>query len=129
VLLRQRPGSAKGVIFMTLEDEAGAANIIVWPKTFERFRKEVLTGRMLIVSGKLQREGLVIHLIADRIVDATAMLGELTAGEFVLEEVGMARADEGRTGVTTEQRLLGRQREEDRRARAEAILPRSRDFH
>ena len=61
VLIRQRPGSAKGVIFSTLEDETGIANIITWPKTFERYRRMVLAARLLGVRGTLQREHGVIH--------------------------------------------------------------------
>ena len=66
VLVRQRPGTASGVIFATLEDESSVANIIVWPKTFERFRRDLLGARFLGVEGRLQREGEVIHIIAYR---------------------------------------------------------------
>ena len=65
VLVRQRPGTAKGVIFATLEDETGIANIVVWSHVFERFRRTVLAARLLMVSGRLQRQGLVIHVVAD----------------------------------------------------------------
>ena len=65
VLVRQRPGTASGVIFMTVEDETGVANIVVWPKVFEQFRRIVLTSRLIGIEGKLQREGLVVHVIAD----------------------------------------------------------------
>ncbi len=77
VLVRQRPGSAKGVIFMTIEDETGVANIIVWPKTFERFRREVLGSRLVRVEGRLQNESNVIHVVADRIVDLSGELAWL----------------------------------------------------
>ena len=77
VLARQRPGTAKGVIFATLEDETGVANIIVWPKTFERFRRIVLTARLLKVTGRLQREGIVTHLIAERLEDCSPLLDSL----------------------------------------------------
>ena len=77
VLVRQRPGSAKGVIFTTLEDETGIANIIVWPKVFEAFRPIVMRARLLRARGKLQREGLVIHVVADQVEDCTHMLGDL----------------------------------------------------
>ena len=79
VLARQRPGTAKGVIFATLEDETGTANIIVWPKTFERFRRIVLTSRLLKVTGELQREGIVTHLIAAGLEDCSALLDGLAA--------------------------------------------------
>ena len=66
VLVRQRPGTAKGVIFMTLEDETDIANIIVWPKAFEKNRRTVMTARFLAVRGRLQRAGLVIHVVAEK---------------------------------------------------------------
>jgi error-prone DNA polymerase len=78
VLVRQRPGTAKGVIFMTLEDEAGVANVIVWPKAFERLRATVIGARFVAVSGKLQNEAGVIHIIAERMEDLTPMLGQLS---------------------------------------------------
>jgi error-prone DNA polymerase len=78
VLVRQRPGTASGVIFMTLEDETGIANIIVWPKVFERLRPIVIGARFVAVTGKLQSESGVIHLIADRMEDFTSMLGLLS---------------------------------------------------
>ncbi|MGE3934403.1 MAG: error-prone DNA polymerase [Rhodospirillaceae bacterium] len=79
VLIRQRPGTASGVIFMTLEDETGVANIVVWPAVFERFRRTVLTARLLRVRGPMQRDGAVIHVIADRLVDLTGRLRDLGA--------------------------------------------------
>ena len=78
VLVRQRPGSANGVIFMTLEDETGIANTIVWPKVFETFRPVVLGARLTAVTGKLQNEQGVIHVIADRIEDLTPLLRRLS---------------------------------------------------
>jgi error-prone DNA polymerase len=77
VITRQHPASAAGTIFLTLEDEAGSANIIVWQRLAESFRREVLAARLLGVHGQLQREGEVIHLVARRLVDHTALLGEL----------------------------------------------------
>ena len=77
VLVRQRPGTAKGVIFATLEDETGVANIIVWPDVFARCRKTVLAARLLGVEGPLQREGLVTHVIARRLFDLTPRLAAL----------------------------------------------------
>jgi error-prone DNA polymerase len=71
VLVRQRPGTAKGVIFMTLEDETDIANIIVWPNAFAGNRRIVMGARFLAVRGRLQRAGLVIHVIAERFVDLT----------------------------------------------------------
>jgi error-prone DNA polymerase len=77
VIGRQRPGTASGVIFMTLEDETGVANVIVWPRMFEKNRKTVLRSRLLSVTGEVEREGLVIHVVADRMRDETAQLFDL----------------------------------------------------
>ncbi len=77
VLVRQRPGTAKGVIFITLEDETGVANIIVWRTLYERFRRAVIAGRLLRVTGRLQRESGVAHVIAEKIEDLSHLLDEL----------------------------------------------------
>ena len=74
ILVRQKPGSAKGVLFITIEDETGVANIILWPDRFEAQRTVVMSSAMISVTGVVQREGEVIHVIADRIHDRTAML-------------------------------------------------------
>jgi error-prone DNA polymerase len=74
VLVRQRPGSAQGVLFVTIEDETGHANLIVWPSVFERRRRELLSATMLACRGKLQKEGDVIHVIADEITDLSTLL-------------------------------------------------------
>ncbi|WP_089173082.1 error-prone DNA polymerase [Bosea sp. AS-1] len=74
VLVRQRPGSAKGVMFITLEDESGIANLVVWPKVFERFRRTILSAGMVAVRGRIQREGEVVHLVAQRLTDLSADL-------------------------------------------------------
>jgi error-prone DNA polymerase len=74
VLVRQRPGSARGVLFITIEDETGHANLIVWPSVFDRQRRLVLTASMLACRGKLQREGEVIHVIADQLTDLSPLL-------------------------------------------------------
>jgi error-prone DNA polymerase len=79
VLVRQRPGSAKGVIFATLEDESGVANVIVWPDIFARYRQVVLKASLLAVEGRLQRENAVIHLVAQRMTDLSARLNALAA--------------------------------------------------
>jgi error-prone DNA polymerase len=86
VLVRQRPDSASGVIFMTLEDESGIANIIVWPKVFETFRPIVLGARLISVTGKLQNESDVIHVVADRIDDLTPLLKRLSEEPALLDE-------------------------------------------
>ncbi len=79
VLVRQQPGTASGVIFMTLEDETGVANVVVWPRVFERFRRALLAGSLLGVAGRVQRDesGQVIHVIADRVVDLSRHLSTL----------------------------------------------------
>ena len=92
VLVRQRPGTAKGVIFMTLEDETGVANVIVWPKAFERLRAIVLGARFVAVTGKLQSEQGVIHIVAERMNDLTPMLGLLSEAGATIG--ALARADE-----------------------------------
>jgi DNA polymerase III alpha subunit len=77
VLIRQRPGSANGVVFITIEDETGIANLIVWPAILERFRRAALGATLLCCTGKLQREESVIHVVADRLQDMTARLNTL----------------------------------------------------
>ncbi|MFZ0559687.1 MAG: error-prone DNA polymerase [Methylovirgula sp.] len=79
VLVRQRPGSASGVIFMTLEDETGVANAIVWPKVFEMLRPIVIAARLIAISGKLQSESGVIHVVVERAEDLTPLLGLLSS--------------------------------------------------
>jgi len=98
VLVRQRPGSAKGVIFTTLEDETGVANAVVWTHIFQRYRKVVLKASLIGVAGKLQREGLVIHVVADRLIDLSTRLEELQTRPRDIYvppfERSLARADE-----------------------------------
>ncbi len=80
VLVRQRPGTAKGVIFISLEDETGVANVVVWARTYEKFRRAVVAGRMLRVTGPIQRDGMVVHIIARQIDDISWMLDDLARG-------------------------------------------------
>ncbi|CUH77987.1 Error-prone DNA polymerase [Tritonibacter multivorans] len=82
VILRQRPGTAKGVIFLTLEDETGVVNIIVWRKIYEQFRRAVIAGRLLRVTGRIQRADGVVHVIAETIEDISPML------DLLLEQQG-----------------------------------------
>ena len=77
VITRQRPGTATGVEFLTLEDETGPLNVIVWSSLFERERRIVLGARLMGVTGEVQREGEVVHLIARKLEDRTALLGGL----------------------------------------------------
>ena len=79
VILRQRPGTAKGVIFITLEDETGTVNIVVWRKIFERYRRAVISARLMRVTGRLQRADGVTHVIAEKIEDISPLLDQLLA--------------------------------------------------
>jgi error-prone DNA polymerase len=74
VLVRQRPGSAKGVLFVTIEDETGVANAILWPDKFETYRRQIMSASMIAVRGRMQKEGEIIHVIADRITNLDPML-------------------------------------------------------
>ncbi|HEX2528279.1 MAG TPA: error-prone DNA polymerase [Geminicoccus sp.] len=107
VLVRQRPGSAKGVVFLTIEDETGIANIVLWPKTFEAFRPAAMGARMLMVRGRLQREDGVTHLVAEHIEDWTDFLRTLADMERTQQERNAAR----------------------RHPRNVRTIPPSRDFH
>jgi error-prone DNA polymerase len=82
VLVRQQPGPANGVIFMTIEDETDIANIIIWPKIFAANRRIVMTGRFLAVRGRLQRVGLVVHVLAESFTDLSGELGRLTDDQY-----------------------------------------------
>lgn len=77
VLVRQRPGSAKGVMFVTVEDETGIANLVVWTKVFEKFRRIILSSGMIAVKGRIQREGEVVHLVVYRITDLSSELASI----------------------------------------------------
>ena len=77
VLVRQKPGSAKGVMFITIEDETGIANIVVWPSLFEKRRRVVLGASMMAIQGKIQREGEVVHLIARQLEDLSGDISAL----------------------------------------------------
>ena len=126
VLVRQRPGSSKGVVFMTLEDETGIVNVVVWPKVFDAFRPVVMGGRMLLIEGRLQRaadaEGGVVHLIAETLVDRTADLALLSEAEPPIRPpMGDDAAKSGGDPRTRQDR--------HRHPRDVRILPKSRDFH
>jgi error-prone DNA polymerase len=130
VLVRQRPGSAKGVVFMTLEDETGIANIVVWPKVMERFRKEVMGARLILVEGYIQSSPeQVTHLVAQRLFDRSHDL------------VGLANDALSRKHALPVGPALVEPLHDDRRQHADnpaqkirhprnvRILPASRDFH
>jgi error-prone DNA polymerase len=130
VLVRQRPGSAKGVVFMTLEDETGIANIVVWPKVMERFRKEVMGARLILVEGYIQSSPeQVTHLVARRLSDRSHDLAGLAddalgrkhpvpAGPALIEPLN----DDRREHLDNPARKI-------RHPRNVRILPPSRDFH
>jgi DNA-directed DNA polymerase III PolC len=112
VTCRQRPGSAKGVVFMTIEDESAVANVIVWPKIFERVRPVVLGARYVSVSGRVQSESGVIHVVAEELEDLTVWLAQLAEHGTDIEGTDiqvLARADEVRRPIEDhrEARSLG----------------------
>lgn len=82
VLVRQRPGTAKGVIFLTLEDETGTCNVVVWKNIYERFRRAIIAGRLLRVTGRVQRQGPVTHLVAETVEDISPMLDALLSPDL-----------------------------------------------
>lgn len=82
VLVRQRPGTAAGVCFITIEDETGFSNLVVWQSLFEKYRREILQSRLLMVEGKLQREGEVVHIIAQKLFDYTKLLKVIATKEY-----------------------------------------------
>jgi error-prone DNA polymerase len=126
VLVRQRPGTASGVIFMTLQDESGIANIVVWPRVFERFRAEVLGSRLVAIEGRIEREGAVVHLVADRIRDFTPLLAGLSATPLDPE---VARADEARRPPGIDARSHPRKVRHDLSQAAAKAMPAGRNFH
>jgi error-prone DNA polymerase len=122
VLIRQRPGSANGVIFSTLEDETGIANIITWPKIFERYRRTVLAARLLGVRGTLQSEQGVVHVVARELIDMSAQLNSLS------EKHGTA--DAFRSPTDQVKRGGSDPREKPKRAKGSLteVLPKGRNF-
>jgi error-prone DNA polymerase len=128
VLVRQRPGTAKNVIFATLEDETGIANIIIWDRVFQKNRRAVLASRLLAVRGELQREGRVIHLVAETFTDLTPHLTALANGKAFGDAV-LTRADEGRTGPHGGRDIAELRRREALERQARAAMPRGRNFH
>jgi len=131
ILVRQRPGSANGVVFLTLEDETGVANIIIWPDIFKRFRKVILSSRLIRVTGKLQREGVVTHIIAEDVVDLSDRLDALGDGRTL--EPAWARADEVKYGTHPDPRLSNNRGRKpaptSRHPRNNHITIKSRNFH
>ena len=130
VLVRQRPGSAKGVVFMTLEDETGIANIVVWPKVMERFRKEVMGARLVLVEGTIQSSPeKVVHLVAEKLFDCSRDLVQLANDAPSRKHplpVGPALIEPLQDDHNEHPNHPAQKHRHPRNVR---ILPRSRDFH
>lgn len=129
VLVRQRPGSSKGVVFMTIEDETGVANAVVWPQMLERYRKVVMGARLILIEGRIQRHEDIIHVVSTRLADNSDWL--LLLSEWAADmRVPVANADAVKKPVQGSAR--GPAHPHPRWAghpRAERIIPKSRDFH
>jgi error-prone DNA polymerase len=93
ILVRQRPGTASGICFITIEDETGTANLVVFQKLFDKYRKEIIQSRLLMVEGKLQKEGEVIHVIVRRCYNYSKLLSKLTVSKEDDLSLSMSRAD------------------------------------
>ena len=119
VLVRQRPGSAKGVVFMTIEDETGVTNAVIWPKVIETYRRQLMAASLILIEGRIQKspEG-VVHLVAVRLFDRTPDLLRLSDAHEARPE--LSRADE----IAYPQHP--RTSNHPRNAR---VIPKSRDFH
>ena len=122
VITRQRPGTASGVIFLTLEDETGVSNIVVWPKVYEIFRKAVIAGRLLRVMGRIQRDGQVVHVIAEDITDMSQLLSTLARPADAVPEVDSA------DHTIVDKRSAAGSTARHPREQAKKLFP-SRDFH
>ncbi|HZX58749.1 MAG TPA: error-prone DNA polymerase, partial [Mucilaginibacter sp.] len=106
VTVRQRPGTAKGVLFITIEDETGFANLVVWADKFDQYRKEILQTRLLMVEGKVQIEGKVIHVVVNKCFNLSGMLHKL-APEFKDAPIlTLARADETSAAIPNERNTI-----------------------
>jgi error-prone DNA polymerase len=123
ILVRQRPGTASGICFITIEDETGTANLVVFQKLFDHYRKEIIQSRLLMVEGQLQREGEVIHVIVKRCFNLTRLLHRLTTSkgdDLVVKP--MSRSDE-----TTSPFLSGTKAQEQAIVQGK-IFPEGRNF-
>ncbi|WP_336985565.1 error-prone DNA polymerase [Altererythrobacter aquiaggeris] len=117
VLIRQRPGSAKGVCFITLEDEGGVVNLVIWPDVMERYRTIIMGARLMEVHGRMQKDDDVIHVVAEQLFDATPKL--LALSDDLLETT-VARADHVASPLPSGLA---------RHPRDVKVMPSSRDFH
>ncbi|WP_129715801.1 error-prone DNA polymerase [Pedobacter sp. SYP-B3415] len=123
VLVRQRPGTAGGVCFITIEDETGFSNLVVFESLFTKYRREILQSKLLMVEGKLQREGEVVHVIVKRCFDLSKMLRKLTATETDNQPVlTLSRADERAPYQATNKRTTVRE------VPGEKVFPSARNF-
>jgi error-prone DNA polymerase len=133
VLVRQRPGSAAGVVFMTIEDETSVANAVIWPKVLERERMVVMGARLVVVHGRIQRHEDIIHVVAARLEDRSDWLRLLTEDGETLS-LAIAHGDHVKHAGGEDSRERVRERTHPRwhprrHPRAERIIPKSRDFH
>jgi len=125
VLVRQRPGTAGGVCFITIEDETGFTNLVLFKNLFEKYRKEILGAKLLMVEGKLQREGQVIHVIVRRCFDLSTLLRTLTTSKATesLPVLTLSRADEKNPFPAENKRTQIRKNVQE-----EEIFPKARNF-
>ena len=122
VLVRQRPGTAAGICFMTIEDETGFANLVVFEKLFEEYRKEILQSKLIMVEGRLQREGEVIHVIVKRCYNLSGLLRHLTVSKDENPPLlTLSRADE-KSDSPDPRTMKANQKNE------EAVFPGGRNF-
>jgi error-prone DNA polymerase len=130
VLVRQKPGSAKGVMFITIEDETGIANLVIWPDLYEKQRRIILSSGMIAVYGRIQREGEVVHLVAHRLTDLSVELASVGERDATFS-VPHGRGDPAKTGGGPDPReTLGRKAREifSPHMRIDRIKVKSRDF-
>jgi error-prone DNA polymerase len=129
VLVRQRPGTAQGVVFMTIEDETGVANSVIWPNVLEQMRKIVMGARLVVVHGVIQRHEDIIHVVAAKLEDRSDWLGLLTEDGEALS-VPVANADHLKhPGGEDSRERMNRRSHPRCHPRDERIIPKSRDFH
>lgn len=129
VLVRQRPGTATGVVFATLEDETGIANIVIWSSAFDTHRHVILSSRMMAVKGRLQIEGRVIHVVAESFTNMTEDLVALAGGKS-LGNAALIPGDQARDGDLPPYHELSQIRKDEAAERAaRAALPKGRNFH